>query len=264
MDVNQALQDTENSLRDFIAAILNESLGENWITKCGVSKERIEKWKERKEIEEKRQDTGTAEERLIYYADFYDLKTILQKNWSGEFSNIFGDWKTTEVYLNILEKYRDAEAHRRELFPHQKNLIIGISGEIRNKLTRYRSKKETGDDVFPQIESVRDNLGNMWIPGKDRTIATSNILRPGDILEFVVTASDPEGLELKYQIMSETAWQKENNFRILIVNKHIGKMKQFIIRIRSLRDYHAYDSIDGGCDDVVIFDYQVLPKKVNK
>ena len=219
MEVNQALKDTENSLRDFIASTLKDSQGEDWITDCGVSIDRIEKWKERKEIEVKRQDTGTVEERLIYYADFYDLRTILKKNWADEFLKVFGEWKTLEVYLNILGKYRDVEAHRRELLPHQKDLVNGICGEIRNNLIRYRSKKETGEDYFPRIESVRDNFGNTWVQGESSGVIANTILRPGDILDFVVTASDPQGSKLKYCIYIADGrfnWQEENNLRILI------------------------------------------------
>src|ERR1035437_2566992 len=94
LEVNQALKDIENSLRDFIGAILHQSFGDDWIAKCGVTDERIQQWKQRQEEELKRQKTGAAEARLIYYADFYDLPTILRKNWSGEFSEAFGDIKT--------------------------------------------------------------------------------------------------------------------------------------------------------------------------
>jgi hypothetical protein len=120
MDVTQALKDTENSLRDFISDSLGRNLGQDWIDRCGVSPERIERWKERREVETKRQNSGSVEERLLYYADFYDLKVILKKHWSGEFSTVFGDWKKMEVWLTELEKLRDPDAHRRELLPHQK------------------------------------------------------------------------------------------------------------------------------------------------
>lgn len=262
MEVNRALKDTENSLRDFIASTLKDSLGEDWITKCGVSTDRIEKWKERKEIEVKRQDTGTVEERLIYYADFYDLNTILKKNWTSEFSKVFGEWKTLEVYLNVLEKYRDVEAHRRELLPHQKDLVKGICGEIRNNLIRYRSKKETGEDYFPRIESVRDNFGNLWVQGEIKDVFTKIILRPEDILDFVVTASDPQGSELKYCITADCRfnWQEENNLRILITEKHIGINSGYDLFIKSSRDYHS----SGLYDDNVTFFYTVLPKKNDK
>lgn len=46
MDVTQALRNTENALRDFIAATLERMLGGEWIDKCGVTPDRIAKWKE--------------------------------------------------------------------------------------------------------------------------------------------------------------------------------------------------------------------------
>jgi len=140
-DISQVLKDAENALRDFIALKLSKSLGENWIDQCGVTAERVEKWKERKEIEEKKQRSGgVVEERLIYYADFYDLRTILWHRWAEDFSEVFGKWKEMEAWLGTLEDLRNPEAHRRELLPHQKHLAAGISGEIRTRIVRYRSK----------------------------------------------------------------------------------------------------------------------------
>ena len=101
MDITQALKDTENALRDFIGFILQQKMGTEWIDKSGISNERIEKWKQRKESEEKRQEAGVVEERLIYYADFFDLRTILQKHWQ-DFAPALGDWKTMDVWLNEL------------------------------------------------------------------------------------------------------------------------------------------------------------------
>ena len=145
-DVHQALKEVENSLRDFIAYTLEKRFGPNWIDNCGVSPSRINICHERKATEANRQQTGAVEDRLLYYADFYDLSTILKKHWSDEtvgFSDALGKWKTIEVFLDELEKLRDPHAHQRELLPHQKHLILGLSGEIRNRLIRYRSKMET-------------------------------------------------------------------------------------------------------------------------
>lgn len=196
MDISQSLRDAENALRDFIASVLIATLGPDWLDKCGVTEDRIEQWKARKEVERKRQEAGVVDEHLLYYADFYDLKTILKKNWSN-FSESLGDWKTFEVFLTELERLRDPDAHRRELLPHQKSLAIGISGEIRNRIVRYRSKKETPNDYFPRIESARDSVGNIWVPESGApSVHTKTVLRPGDIVEFVVTASDPEDMHL--------------------------------------------------------------------
>jgi len=213
MDVTQALRDAENSLRDFIGSVLSKSIGNNWVESCGVSEDRIRKWQERKEAESKRQEAGVVEERLLYYADFYDLRTILKKHWSGEFSAALGDWKTMDVWLTELEKLRDPDAHRRELLPHQKHLVLGISGEIRNRIVRYRSKQESVEDFYPRIESVRDSLGNIWVAGDLATKIVKHPLRLNDLLDLVVTARDPQDAELEFGIatneMYPVSWQKE-------------------------------------------------------
>ncbi|MBI5779004.1 MAG: hypothetical protein HZA49_06070 [Planctomycetes bacterium] len=263
IDITQSLKDTENSLRDFIALMLQQKLGESWVEKCGVTPERITKWNEKKSIEEKRQKTGTVEERLIYYADFYDLKTILEKNWADVFAQVFSEWKTMKVWLEELEKLRDPDAHRRELLPHQKHLAMGIAGEIRSLLIRYRSKNETGEDYFPRIESVRDSIGNIWAPKEypDTICFTKTILRPNDIIDFIVTASDPKGEALKYGISTDTSksltWQKENTFSIKILKEDIRHSFHITLFICSCRDYHA----QGKWDDFVHFVYQILPNK---
>lgn len=269
MDVTQALKDSENSLRDFISLLLSEKFGENWIDNCGVTSETIEKWKIRKITEEKRQISGVVEERLIYYANFYDLKTILKKHWDNVFYAAFGNWKTMEVWLTELEKLRDPDAHRRELLPHQKHLALGIAGEIRTRLVRYRSKRETSDDFFPRIESARDNYGNIWTTEKisiSNSILTDTILRPNDYLEFVVTASDPLGEPVRYsveinwgskQIMMTESWVDNNTFEFAISEDFI--CKEFIVRImiKSSRKHHAFTYFD----DQISFIYSVLPQK---
>ncbi|MGO9175600.1 MAG: Swt1 family HEPN domain-containing protein [Desulfobaccales bacterium] len=261
IDITQALKDTENALRDFIASILHNKFGENWPEKSGLSPERIKIWQDRKAEEEKRQKFGTVEERLIYYADFYDLGTILHKNWDGEFKEALGDWKTMEVWLDELGKLRDPDAHRRELLPHQKHLAVGIAGEIRTRLVRYRSKQETSEDYYPKIESVRDSFGNIITAGK-RTFITIIKLRPGDLIEFLVTASDPLEEEIEYLLVknhsySKSKWQKGNSFSVKIFEKDVKKNFSIELRIRTHRKFHAY----SDDDDWVEFLYEVLPPK---
>jgi hypothetical protein len=262
IDLTQALKDTENSLRDFIAAILEKGMGSNWMETCGVTSERLKQWQERRDVEEKRQRGGVVEPRLIYYADFYDITTILKKNWN-KFADALGDWKTMEVFLAQLETLRDPDAHRRELLPHQKNLALGISGEIRTKLIRYRSKLETSEDYFPRIESARDSLGHIWTPSSTsfHLLNTEQILRPGDLIDYVITASDPLGgrLEFRMKVDSDrhSEWQTDNSFSLKILEKHIGKIFCVRLDVRSSRPHHA--TIDF--DDKVEFIYTVLPRK---
>jgi HEPN superfamily Swt1-like protein len=263
VDITQVLKDTENALRDFISTTLTKSLGGDWPTKCGVSKERVDKWTERKESELKRQKGGVVEARLIYYADFFDIRTILEKNWD-KFADALGELKTMRVYLDELEKLRDPDAHRRELLPHQKHLAAGIAGEIRTRLIRYRSKLETSEDYFPRIESARDSIGNVWTPEGSsslRAIVTKQILRSGDLVEFVVTASDPMGQPLKYRLLTsgwrEGGWQDDNTLSVVLSDKDIRETFRIEIQIKSGRQHHAHPD----CDADVSFFYTVLPKK---
>jgi hypothetical protein len=262
IDITQALKDTENSLRDLITNILSKAFGDDWKEQCGLPPERIQKWKQRKEDEGRRQKGGVVEERLIYYADFYDLKTILSKNWS-RFLPALGEWNVMRVYLGELEKLRDPDAHRRELLPHQKHLAAGIAGEIRTRLIRYRSKEETSEDYFPRIESARDSLGNIWTatsPDPD-LCNTKTTLRPGDVVDFLVTASDPLGEELYFALekgsLGSPTWQTSNTFSVTIEEDDIGDILRIEISVKSGRNHHA----GVCCDQSVSFYYSVLPKK---
>jgi hypothetical protein len=257
MDTTEAFRTVENSLRDFLSIVLKAKLGDDWIDKCGVTGDRIIKWKERRVEEKKRLKNIAIDERLIYYADFYDLSIIIQKNWDGEIKQALGELATVKVFLGILQDYRDTDAHRRGLLPHQENLVVGISGEIRSRLVLYRSKMETGDDVFPQLESVRDNYGNTWIPEKIGILDTGLTLRPGDYLEFIVEATDPLGSKIFYSILGDTEWQDSNQLGLQLTTNHIKKKFEPIIAIKSDRDYHA----NRDRDDVAIFSYTVLPSK---
>lgn len=264
MDVTQALRDTENALRDFIAARLEQSLGSNWIDACGVTPERVDKWKARKDEEGRRQEAGVVDERLLYYADFYDLKTILKKHWQGDFSDALGEWKRFEVFFDELAAYRDPDAHRRELLPHQQDLVHGIAGDVGSRLVRWRSRHETTDDCFPRIESARDSLGNLWVPSAHDFFHmpdTGMTLRPGDRMDFVVTARDPEDLPLQYRLSGSVAdspeWQDSSVFSLTLEEAHIGEAFLVKLEIKSPRSYHARASVD----DHVTFMYTVLPAR---
>ncbi|MES2680235.1 MAG: hypothetical protein V4635_10135 [Bacteroidota bacterium] len=257
MEVSQALKDAENSLRDFIQSSLSDKFGHEWPASSGISAERIVKWNERKIVEQKRQSNGTPDDRLIYFADFYDLKTLLHKNWPNVFSQVFGEWKEMDVFLTILESFRDTDAHRRELLSFQKHLVFGISGQIRSKIVRYRSMNITRTEYFPKFESIKDNYGNIWTPEKEPQINTNVILRPNDNIEFILTASDPEGLPIEYKIHGFTEWSQNSSIEYVVQKKDIAKLATFMVVLRSPREYHAHQNL---FDDVVMFFYSILPK----
>lgn len=259
LDVTQAFADAENCLRDFIGAVLRARLGETWIDDCGVAPEKVAKWRERQAAEHNRQKDGVVENRLLYYADFYDLPTILKKNWEGEFKEALGEWRTVDVWLNELQRLRDPDAHRRSLLPHQKHLIVGISGEIRTRIVRFWSRQETSEGCFPVIESVRDSLGNLYARGDTIMVWTGMTLRVGAVVQYEVTAIDPMGQALEYGVQSgaHEAWQSSNSLTFQFAKADIGVGRQVRIQIRSLRQYHAHNDVD----DMVCFEYDLLPPR---
>lgn len=255
MDINQTLKDCENSLRDFIAYTLVKQHGDNWINKLEISPERIAEWKQRKEEDNLRHHATTIEEHLINYSTIDDLKHILLVNWEGDFIDAFGDYKLIETYLNILNRYRNPDIHRRPLLTFQKHLILGITGEIRNKISVFRSFKELDRVGFPRIESVRDNLGNIWVPGRPTRIKSAMNVHVGDVLEFVITAVDPQDGDLLYSLNGKT-WTPGNVLTQFIEPRHISKKTAFSMIIRSERKFHAFPD---GYDDRIAFEYQVFP-----
>ncbi len=255
MEIYQTLRDCENALRDFMALTLEKMHGDRWIDFCQASPEKIAVWEQLKLEDEERHQATTSDEHLINYVDIGDLKTILLANWDGEFTDTFGDYKLIESYLNIINRYRNPDIHRRPLLTFQKHLILGISGEIRNMIAVYRSYSELDREGFPRIESIRDNLGNIWVPGKPSHLKTGMTVHVGDMIEFVVTAIDPLEEDLMYSI-KDKGWNIGNVLTTVIEPRQVGLNTAINIFIRSDRKFHAFPN---GYDDRVVFNYQVLP-----
>lgn len=265
MDISGALKAAENALRDLFNFILPRELGESWLENCGVTLNRIEHWQDRQQEDDRK--FGFYDSRLIYYADFYDLKTILKKNWDRGLSSVFGNLREIEVLLGILEDLRNPDAHRRELLPYQKHLAIGISGKIRTSITGYLSTMETRDSYYSKIESIQDSLGNTWSIGDRNPFPTNCILRPGDNVQFQVSGSDPKGDNVEFGLLplaipNNVQWNSTGSFDLTIDQSHINETLWIYIAIKSPRDFHPKREVGlGEVDDIVKFGFEVLPPR---
>lgn len=168
------------------------------------------------------------------------------------------DLKTVELWLNELEKYRDSDAHRRPLFEYQKHLIVGISGELRSRLVRYRSKMENIGDYFPRIDVVRESLGRIWKPYSVTGMMPTTV-RVGDEVEYLVTATDPVGADLLYSCKKHWSpfaqLSNSNNLKYKFSDQDIGRLIEVRLMIKGTQEHHAHPD----CDDQVVFSYDVLP-----
>lgn len=191
------IQDYENSLRYIISHIL----GDADTTDFKVSPDRIEKWKEKREIEKKKYKGALDENRIIYYSDFYDLGTIVSKNWD-KFKDVFHDKKRFEVLFHEIETFRDTISHSRDLMPYREHFLSFAVGDLKNKITIYHNKNMNRDDYFIRILKVSDSIGHIWVNPNPREngFDTNSTIRVGGSLEFLVDAFDPKGRQILFEL----------------------------------------------------------------
>jgi len=265
-DVAEAITRVENVLRDLIEETLGNKHGDDWLAHLGVSEEQLTGWRGRQEEDRKRRGSEAAEERLLYYADLHDLGPALRKNWEL-FSPCLGDLKEMEVYLGRLDDLRNPQAHSRGLLPFEEHLILGIGGDIRQRVTVYRSKQSPESEFFARIESVKDSLGNVLASSGSRhaLVRTHAVLRVGDEVIFSCSGWDPNGQPLEWSLGVAVGapggtgqdWSSNDSLVWRVSQDNIGKSVWVSIMMRSQGQYRA----QGKWDDAVNALYMVLPAR---
>lgn len=248
MAYRDELKEVENALR-----LLIERVGMDNLV---IRARDLNSWRERRARDLAQRGAGFPEDRLLYYADIADLKTIITKesNWPL-FDKALLNRTEIGVLLDILRRIRNPDAHNRELSGYEQSLAIGISGEIRTRITRYLGRMDSPDTFFPQILSFQDSLGTS--PGSQPT------LRVGDEVEFIVDALDPLGEDLEYRFIisrpgqsgPEQAWGPDNRFRWKVIEANISASIVAAVYVRSARQHHAFGDFDASRN----FNYSVLP-----
>ena len=263
MGASEDIISAENVLRDLIEAVLSAALGPDWLEGSGLTAERLDHMRERLAAETASRPGGAVEQRLIYYSDLPDLKTIIDKNWE-RFKPCLGEKKACDVNLDRLVDFRIAEMHGRQLLPFELALTVCISGEISNRVTIFRSERGPSREYFPRIEYVRDSFGNVrhGHGSAYEAAETGLIINPGDGITFDCRAWDPDNAPLTWFALCEGG-------RTLLVDSAVtefvwrvetGDIRdrcQVLIYLKSTRPYHR----NGTYDDAVNFSYQVLPRR---
>jgi hypothetical protein len=222
--------DYENTLRHLILNIIGGADNARYL----VPDSRIEKWKEKREIETKKNKGISYEPRLIYYSDFYDLATIIIKNWEL-FKPVLIDKKRFEVFFSEVENFRNTIAHGRNLTLSQESLLHGITSDLKSLITIYHNKNEMKEDYFIRLTKINDNLGNVW--DEDHSPKTKPVLRVGDEYELFIEANDPKGREIEYEIskINSTFEIKGTSPRITfkVTNDLVSSSQMFLIQVRT-------------------------------
>lgn len=196
VDSSEALQSVENALR----LIIRDILGDGWLELVDDTG----KLEGKRTEDKKRRDGAIVPDDLLAYVEFPQLVKVILRKWDPHFFPVFQDKKRTEIWLEALQGVRNAIAHSRQLVQFEKDLTSGISGQLRNLVTIYRTEKNPASAHYSVIDSVRDSLG------RDGALTTMTymelkVVRPrlevGEEVTFTCQGSDSRGREIEWFIV---------------------------------------------------------------
>jgi hypothetical protein len=257
----EILNQYETTLRDIIVIALQNHFKEKWEDHYSVTEERINTWKDNQIRETAKRRGVNTENRLIYYSEIYDLRTIIIKNWDHIFSDVFVDRKKFEVFHSIVEDCRNSISHSRDVPNYQKKMIESIVDDFRTKIVLYNTKFNQPENFFITILKAADNYGNNYDHTRKREWFWKDdkltLLRVGELIEFSISAFDPQDRELHYSVISNYKMvlekQKQNNLRIKVTNEMIAQKSTFTIIVEPAAGYEE--------KQFVSFDYCIVPAR---
>lgn len=209
MEPTAAVVALERALRQLMTYEYSKEYGQEWLNRVTSDEQRM-KWAERHDAEVRRRPgvlLGT--EIGLEYSELYQLLEIAGKHWAP-LSAALGKQKSIMPLLEHFERVRNTASHSRDLVVFERELMSGIAGEIRNKVTLHMTTQDPAGDFYPRIESVIDSFGtaiDIWpeineIAGSAQPFT---VLHPGDTVTIRGTATDPQDRSL--------AWRMEINHK---------------------------------------------------
>jgi hypothetical protein len=263
MEPSAAVAVIETDLRVLTRVVLQEVDGPQWMEK-DLDAGTLESLEARREEERKRRAPSGVPADLLGYTHLYELRTLIEKHWTA-FAVALGQKREFAVLMDKVEDYRNAPAHSRELLPHERALLEGIAGEVRSKVTAFRSQRGPDASYYPVMESIHDSFGN------EADLSSRNLgsvavhtglrLRPGDVVRFEARGWDPQGRELTWEYGPIFAGQggavtgTEVAFDWVVREEDVSVGWFLEIQVTSSGRYHRHRSYD----DRVTFHYAVDP-----
>ena len=267
MEPTEALRSVETILRLSIAQILS-----HW--KEALYNEALEKIEEKRTEEGKRRDGAVVSDDLLDYLEFHQLTSIINKRWE-QFAEVFQDKGRTRVYFDFLEDVRNSIAHSRDLLPFERDLLSGISGQLRNQVTIYRSNVTDSARYYPQIESVTDSFGwrmpkgaaHQKISGPDQ-FRVGTRLEVGQTVQFDCRGWDARDRTLYWRLFRMPTYWVTTQKRLMssaegtealltwqVTDEDVGEYGHVYIEIISAGKFHLHKDYD----DHLLFTYAVNP-----
>ncbi len=264
-----ALASCEGALRQLLDQVLTKKHGADWLQKVYTS-EKIRELERRREVEAKRRGTRgvtTVSAALIDFTHFYDLKELAKSNWNLV-APALGK-QVTGALLDRFDDLRDTVAHSRDLLPFEEDLLAGIAGEIRNRVTLFMSSQDEGGDYFARIEEIVDNFGNridgaQTLQTSNPGIVTDQALGVGEVLTWRCRGWDPQGRALRWHVLFAPSkdWTfvevegNEVELSYTVREDNISMRSYAVVRLIADSPYHRWSE---GVDGMALFYYRVNP-----
>lgn len=260
-----ALVTCERALRQLFAHAFQAAYGRDWLSSVATP-DKIAKWKRIQVNEHKRRSprgvAGVPTDALAY-AEFSDLCEIAEQHWQP-LEDALGVMDETLPLLARFELLRNTVAHSRQPLRFEAELLSGIAGEIRNRVTNYMTAQDPSGDHYPRIESVTDSFGRSW-PGKEGLgpWATGEAVRVnvGDVITFDCAGTDAQGRELRWLLRT---------YSTMLVDQAVGDRValRWVVGVQDVQDDHMVRITlqsdgrfhrQGDYDQMVHFPYHVVP-----
>jgi len=206
---------------------------------------------------------------LLDYSNFYELRNIAKEHWAP-LAAALGKARETMPLLNRFDQVRNTVAHSRDLLPHEIDLLSGIAGELRNKVTIYMSSQDAGGNYFPRVERVSDQFGhtidNTQTENFMAACTTGEVLRVGQRVQYTCVGIDPQGRELEWELMHSDVSPTSGDVELAhgtnvtltwdIRPEHVRHHAATVIQMKALgTPYHRHSRFV----EQVEFHYRVLP-----
>jgi len=246
-----------NLVEVVLRELIREVIGEDWQSIGDVDLDRL---RGALKNETDRRRGAIVPTDLLDFADFVLLQLIIDQKWE-HFGPVLKSRKNFKVYMDRLGAFRNTAMHSRVLLTFEEALVTGMTGEIRNQVTIWRSEQGPDMKYFPEIVSVTDSFGMQLRNGK----VTETILRPGQTVTFRCAGTDPHGRLLRWElrvvsrggsmIMEDARKGDEVTLTWEVVDNHIRENADIWITMWSDSPHHRH----GEYDERYHLHYHALP-----
>jgi hypothetical protein len=267
----EALVAIERSLRQLLEVALSNQFGETWMQQV-VAAEKVSAWEAKRDTEHARRGkrgVATTSQQLLDYAEFHELIALTEKQWTVA-APALGERRDTAALLRRFDQLRNTVAHSRALLPFEEELLSGIAGEIRNRVTLWMSKAIPNGEHWARIEQITDSLGRA-VDGtamltRNPAVFMEDVfptLSIGDRIEFDCEANDPQGRDLHWRLSVipggtvDSGEGERVRLRWDVLPEHASSVTTAHVELRCGSQTHRFNTgVDGGA----AYRYTVVPQ----